>query len=92
LTSGQSGAVDKIRAALGLDVLTLESGKAESAATSIAVGRYVRDGIYVGARQSLDGSTGAVVIEAEVFDNVVIDADLGRTGDTSVGVSWRKDF
>jgi translocation and assembly module TamB len=92
LTGGQAGVVDKIRTAIGVDVLNIDAGEREDSSAALNVGRYVRDGVYVGAKQALDGTSTSVVIEAEVTKNIVIDADVGHTGQTSVGVSWRKDF
>ncbi|MCB1745305.1 MAG: translocation/assembly module TamB, partial [Gammaproteobacteria bacterium] len=92
LTSGEASVVDRARAALGLDVLRVESSDKEDEASTVSVGRYVEDGVYVGARQSVDGKRSSVVVEVEVLDNVSIDADVGQGADTSVGVNWRKDF
>mgnify|MGYP005620917641 FL=1 len=92
LTSGEAGAIDNLRGALGVDVLRIEWGDGDGTSSSATVGRYVAGGVYVGARQPLDGQDGSVVIEVEVRDDVVLDADLGYSGESSVGVSWRRDF
>jgi autotransporter translocation and assembly factor TamB len=92
LTQGEAGVVDNVRDSLGLDVLRVESGDAEGESASASVGRYVRNGVYVGAKQSLDGKESSVVIEVEVRDDVVLDADVGVSGSGSVGVTWRRNF
>nr|MCH9672720.1 translocation/assembly module TamB [Gammaproteobacteria bacterium] len=92
LLSGKANVVDQARAALGVDVLRIESGANEGDSSSLSVGRYLRDGVYVGGKQSLDGTASSIVIEVEVLDNVQLDADLGQNTGSSVGMSWRKDF
>ncbi|MGK0172772.1 MAG: translocation and assembly module TamB, partial [Gammaproteobacteria bacterium] len=92
LTQGEAGAVDKVRDSLGLDVLRVESGDAEGESASASIGRYVQDGVYVGAKQSLDGKESSVVVEVEVRDDIVLDVDVGVSGSGSVGVTWRRDF
>ena len=71
--------LDQARNALGLDVLRLDSSDA-AAAGSLVLGRYVNDGVYVGARQSLDGSSSAVVVEVELMNNIVIEGNLNQGG------------
>ena len=92
LTSGGVGVVDQLRNALGVDVLRLESAEGEEGSTTAAVGRYLREGVYVGAKQSLDGKRSSVVLEIELLDEVIFDLDLGYTARSSAGVTWRRDF
>jgi hypothetical protein len=67
-------------------------GRVDVGTNGLNAGRYVGDGIDVGARQNDDGSGGAVVIELEVIDDVILDAETSQFGGSSVGVSWRHDF
>jgi autotransporter translocation and assembly factor TamB len=67
-------------------------GRVDVGTNGLNAGRYVGDGVYVGARQNDDGSGGAVVIELEVIDDVILDAETSQFGGSSVGVSWRHDF
>jgi len=79
------GVLDTMRRALGVDVLSVgESG--------LEVGSYVRDGVYLGVSQGLDAGTGEVTVEVELTDDVSIESDVGTTGDTSVGVTWGRDY
>lgn len=89
--SGDASMLDQARNALGLDVLRLDSSDAD-AAGSLVLGRYVNDGVYVGARQSLDGSSSSVVVEVELMNNIVIEGDVNQGAESGVGVTWRKDF
>ena len=92
LTSGGAAAVDSLRQTMGVDVLRVDSATQGSAVGAASVGRYLRDDVYVGAKQSFDGKTGSIVVEWEVLDHVRLDADLGYRGTSSVGATWRRDF
>ena len=79
------GVLDTMRRALGVDVLSVgESG--------LEVGSYVRDGVYVGVSQGLDAGTGEVTVEVELTDEISLESDVGAAGDTSVGVTWGRDY
>lgn len=80
LSSGQAGLADQLCGALGVDVLSIDAGGRDDAPAAVNVGRYIRDGIYVGAKQALNGNTGSFVIKAEVLD-----ADVGQTGKPALG-------
>jgi len=90
LLRGRRSTLDAVRDALGVDVLRIEQG--EKLGATLNIGRYVREGLYIGARQGLGGSTPAIVVEAQMGKRIVVDADVSQSGESSVGVSWRKDF
>ncbi len=89
LMNGGDGAVGDIRGALGVDVLNL--GTDDDGEQEVNVGRYVSEGVYVGAKQSLGGSS-SVVVEIDILDNLTVDAETGASVGESVGVNWRYDF
>jgi len=90
LTSGRAGPLDKLRSAAGLDVLRFEGDSAETA--SVTVGRNIAKGVFVGARQGLGEQGGAVAVEVEVFDGIVVDTEVGQTSGADIGITLRKDF
>ncbi|MDF1720906.1 MAG: translocation/assembly module TamB domain-containing protein [Minwuia sp.] len=92
LTNGGGGTTDKLRKAVGLDVLRVEEGNDPDSAGSVAVGRYVREGVYVGAKQSLDSEAGSVVVEIDVLPNLKVDAEVGRGGGGSTGLTWERRY
>ena len=88
---GGESVIDKTRRSLGVDVLRLESDDSNGG-TNVAVGRYATEDIYVGAKQSLDGRSSAVVVEIELPKNFVVDTEVGQDANSSVGITWRRDF
>lgn len=89
LFDGSGGLLDGVRDAVGLDVLRLE-GLGEDA--TVTVGRNVAEGVFVGARQPIDGGSASVTVEIEVFDNVIVDTEVGAQSGSSFGLNWKRDF
>lgn len=92
LTNGKPGTTDRIREAVGLDVLRFEEGDSEDSAGAVSVGRYVREGVYVGAKKSVDSDAGSVVVEIDILPNVKVDAEVGQSGGGSTGITWEKKY
>jgi translocation and assembly module TamB len=90
LMSGKSGPLDFVREAAGIDVLRIEGETAETA--TVTVGRNVGDGIFVGAKQGLQGQGTTITVEVDVFNGVKVDSEIKQEGGSNVGVTWRKDF
>ncbi len=82
--------LDRIRRGLGLDRLSVGSDESSGKA-SVEAGRYLADGVYLGARQGADGSPQATV-QIEVLPNVKIEADVGGEGTGRAGLSWGFDY
>ncbi len=89
LLDGSGDTLDRVRSAIGLDVLRVED---QGAGTGVTVGRNVAPGVFVGANQPIDGSAPSARVEIEVFDDVVIESDLGQQSGSSVGIKWKRDF
>jgi translocation and assembly module TamB len=52
----------------------------------------VADGVFVGAKQPLDGGSARVAVEVEVFEDVTVDTEVGPDSGTSFGLNWRRDY
>ncbi|MFN3616115.1 MAG: translocation/assembly module TamB domain-containing protein, partial [Rubrimonas sp.] len=89
LLDGSGGLLDGVRGAAGLDVLRVE-GLGEDA--GVTIGRNVADGVFVGARQPIDGGSASVTVEIEVFDNFSVDTEVGAERGNSFGLNWKRDF
>lgn len=89
LMDGGDGTLGNIRGAIGLDVLSL--GTDEEGEQEVNVGSYVAEGVYVGAKQSLGGSS-SVIVEIDILDNLTVDVETGATTGESVGLNWKYDF
>ncbi|MCA8928782.1 MAG: translocation/assembly module TamB domain-containing protein [Alphaproteobacteria bacterium] len=89
LMDGGAGTLDRVRGAIGLDVLRVDNS---GDSTGVTVGQNVAEGVFVGATQPIDGTPPKVRVEVEVLDDIVVDSEAGVQGNSSVGVKWRRDF
>ncbi|MBK0398905.1 translocation/assembly module TamB [Limibaculum sp. M0105] len=91
LMSGSGGFVDRLRGAVGIDVLRIdEDGDGDGA--SVTVGKNVADGVFVGAKQPLDGGSATIQVEVDVFGDFTVDGEVSQDNGSSIGINWRKDF
>jgi len=105
--SGVDGGFDplnKVRTSLGLDRLAVGSAPTGNGAT-LEAGRYVRPGLYVGARQGSSGSGTQALVQFDVTRRLKLQATAGTGGatsatgasttddpGTSVGVTYQFDY
>ncbi|NJO67631.1 MAG: hypothetical protein HC826_01395 [Rhodospirillales bacterium] len=101
LIRGESWSDDVLgsfRQFLGLDVFTIGTSDAsdgEGGGPTVEAGRYLADGLYVGAIQDLeDGETGGRV-EVEILPGFSLQSDLSQNAEGvagSLGVRWKHDY
>jgi len=89
---GGKGLTGSARQALGLDLLNIDIDQANSAASSLTVGKYVADGLFVSAKQDARGQSGAVRIEYEINDSFTVQTEIRQDGDQTVSANWKRDF
>ncbi|MEM8793671.1 MAG: translocation/assembly module TamB domain-containing protein, partial [Pseudomonadota bacterium] len=90
LMDGGGGTLDKLRGTVGLDQLRVEQDEEGNA--SVAAGKEVAEGVFVGAKQGLTGGDSSVIVEVEVFDNINVDTEIGADSDPTIGIRWKRDF
>ncbi len=89
---GGKGLTGSARQALGLDLLNIDIDQANSAASSLTVGKYVADGLFVSAKQDAQGQNGSVRIEYEINDSFTVQTEIRQDGDQTVSANWKRDF
>lgn len=89
---GGRGLTGSARSALGLDLLNFDIDQADSAASSLTVGKYVAEGLFVSATQDARGENGSVRIEYEIDDSFTVETELRQDGDQTVSANWKHDF
>ncbi len=93
---GGAGVMDFGRKLLGVDVFKLNSDNdgedSDVSRTSLEMGTYVRDNVYVGVEQGVgkESDTGAVV-EIELLPTLEFRAKASGN-DTEVGLEWKKNY
>ncbi len=106
LAGGGAGVLDKLRGGLGLDRLMLGSsqtgnvssnlnpaaGGSNTGGTSVSGGKYLAEGVYVGASQGLTPQSSKVVVEIEVRPHVTVQGDFSQTGGSGLGLNYKYDY
>lgn len=89
---GGNGITGSARQALGLDLLNVNVDQADGAASSLTVGKYVADGLFVSATQDARGENGSVRIEYEIDQSFTVETELRQDGDQKASINWKHDF
>jgi translocation and assembly module TamB len=91
LTSGDQGFLDNVRRTLGVDVLTFGGGDGSSTGT-LKAGKYVTKDVFVGVQQGTGPGSSSTVVEWKVTPKVTLDATVGQSRESSVGIQRRWDY
>ncbi len=84
------GLQDRLREAVGVDVLTVSGATEEDAA--VTVGQNLGDRVFVGAEQRIGTGQSSIIVEVEVMENVIVDSRMEAGQGANVGMSWRRDY
>ena len=103
-----AGPLDRIRSALGLDRLSVGSGgnsnsiansingsrpASSSQSPTLEAGRYVANGVYVGAKQGTSGAGTQATVQIDITKGLKLETDAGSgQGGNSVGLSYSFDY
>ncbi len=87
---GGTGPLGGLQNALGLDRLGIGSSNGAVSGTSLQVGKYVAPGVYVGATESMSGSTRGQV-EIDLTKRLKLYTKLGTGGGTVTGATPQDD-
>ena len=98
--SSEGGIFDMTRKALGVDVLRLNSGQGSGdqsgdegmgAGTSVEVGKYITDIIYVGVQQGMKQGSTAFIIQLEVTPRTSLEL-RSEQQNTWGGIRWKYNY
>jgi translocation and assembly module TamB len=105
LAGGGFDVLDRVRGGLGLDRLgfgsvvnRLTGGNAKptshgtAGSTAITAGKYVAEGVYVGASQGFTPESRKVVVEIEILPRVTVQGDVSQSGSTGIGLNYKYDY
>ncbi|MEX2643661.1 MAG: translocation/assembly module TamB domain-containing protein [Acetobacterales bacterium] len=84
------GVIERVREALGVDVLRFESG--DDGGTTATAGKYVADGLFIGARQGLGPDSAQATITYEVTPRISLETDVGQNAQGRFGLKYHFDY
>ncbi len=96
-TSGLANPLDTVRKGLGLDRLSVGGGQAgttgSTSAATIEAGKYVANGVYVGAKQGTTGAETEAVVQIDITKGLKVETDVGSgKGANSVGLTYQFEY
>ena len=91
---GGSNPLDKIRNGLGLDRLSVGGGGTTGSGASVEAGRYVANGVYLGAKQGAgDGAGTGATLQIDITRGLKLETDVGSgRGGNSVGLTYQYEY
>ncbi len=96
-TSGASNPLESVRKGLGLDRLSVGGGQSGgsggSSAATIEAGKYVANGVYVGAKQGTTGANTQATVQIDIYKGLKAETDVGAgSGGNSVGLTYQFEY
>ncbi len=89
---GGTNPLESVRKGLGLDRLSVGGG-ASGSAPSVEAGRYVGNGVYVGAKQGTTGGQTQATVQIDITKGLKAQTDVGTgQGGNSVGLSYQFEY
>lgn len=94
--SGKGGVgidpLDKARSILGVDDITVNPGDENASGTTVGVGKYIGDNVYLEVERGAETSSSKARVTVDVTPNISVESATGVTGDNSVGIKWKHDY
>ena len=93
--STSENAFDFVRTLLGLDTLAVQPSSSGEG-SSVAVGRYVGDRVYIGAQQGIEDGSQTGSVEIEIAPGISIESEIGQSTTSgtqgALGLKWKWDY
>jgi len=93
--SGHGGGLDPLgfgRKLLRVDDINFKTDEANPEKTSIGLGKYVTDKIYLEIERGRQADTTKLRIEVQITPKISIENVTKQEGNTSFGINWRFDY
>jgi translocation and assembly module TamB len=84
--------LDKIRGAIGVDVLTFAPGASESELGRLKAGKYVRDDLFVGVEQGTTAGSTRSIVEWHLTPKVTVEGTVGSSSESTLGIQRRWEY
>jgi translocation and assembly module TamB len=68
------------------------AGGSATTSTAVSGGKYVAEGVYVGATQGLTPQSSKLTVEIEVRPHVTVQTDMSQSVGTGIGLNYKYDY
>jgi translocation and assembly module TamB len=92
---GKGGGYDIIgstKKIIGVDQLEVNQSEEKIEESTLSVGKYVRDDLYIEAEKGLGAQSGKASVTWEVTPNITVDTEIREDYSTGFGVNWKWDY
>lgn len=79
-----------LRDATGLDDIRVDSE--EGGDTSVGVGKYLTEKVYLEVEKGAGATSGAATIEIELTPSIKVDSKIGQDAQGGAGIFWSRDY
>ncbi|MGA1840263.1 MAG: translocation/assembly module TamB domain-containing protein [bacterium] len=94
--SGRSGLIDfmgRTRKFVGLDQLEIKQSEEGNGETSVSIGKYLADGVFVEMEKGMGtDNSSKVLVEIELTPNTTIESETGSDSQGGIGLNWKWDY
>lgn len=80
------------RRILRVDQIDIRTPEAEEEGTTVAVGKYLSDRVYVEYEQGAGAESGRASVEVDLSPSIRLETTTGGDSDTGIGVRWTRDY
>ncbi|MBU2550498.1 MAG: translocation/assembly module TamB domain-containing protein [Proteobacteria bacterium] len=82
--------LDRTRKALGVDRVEVKQG--DEGQTSVGVGKYLSDKIYVEVDKGFQAGGDQVSVELELTPSLSLETEVGGQSGSGIGINWKRDY
>ncbi len=82
----------RTRRILGVDQFEIRPAEEEEGVTTVSVGKYIRDDVFVELEHGTEAETGRARVEIELLPTVTLETIVGTDAEGGLGLNWRWDY
>ncbi len=82
--------LDNLKNSVGIDVLDVTTEKFGDA--TVKAGSYIDEKIYIGAERAIQGTSGRVIIDLDLTNNLKARGEVGSDGSSKLGIGMEWDY
>jgi len=93
VAGGEADFFTKIRNKIGVDTIDIsQNNESENNDVSIKVGKYVSRGVLVSVNKSFSAEANRLEIEAKLFKDFKVQAEIGDDAEGQLNLKWKMDY